>query len=282
MTKNMKDNFDNLIKYRLYRDVKDLLHPSISKSNISNYEIVLKEEMLPIRVFYPKKVSHLDKVVIYIPGDGEVTDCSSLYSAISRELSIKLNRCLIAIDYFNKDIEFPKVYDDLYNIIEYLYNELIDYGILKENITIIGDSIGSMFVSEIINRMINNEKDFISNFVSIYPMVNFDYDNNLYESYEENTKYDLLTLNKCKSFVKTFGIDNLVNVLKLNNLGKFPRSLVITGEIDPLRDEGYQFYKSLNNSRYYSLESNTHGFLKNIKTMKNDVYDEIVKFIDEE
>ena len=87
---------------------------------------------------------------------------------------------------------------------------------------------------------------------------------------------------KCKSFFKTFGIDNLVNVLKLNNLGKFPRSLVITGEIDPLRDEGYQFYKSLNNSRYYSLESNTHGFLKNIKTMKNDVYDEIVKFIDEE
>ena len=89
-----------------------MLHPSISKRNISDYKIILDESLLPIRVFYPKKVSNLEKVIIYIPGDGEITDSYGKYSMISKELGIKCNRVLIAIDYFDKTITFPDVYDD--------------------------------------------------------------------------------------------------------------------------------------------------------------------------
>lgn len=282
MTKNIKDNFDDLIKYRLYRSVKDLLHPSISKRNISDYKIILDEGLLPIRVFYPKKVSNLEKVIIYIPGDGEITDSYGKYSMISKELAIKCNRVLIAVDYFDKTITFPDVYDDIYELVKYLYTELEKIGIKRENITLMGDSLGGLFINEINNKMIENKENFIDNCVSIYPLISIDYDNDKYESFETNSKYDLLTLNKCKSFVKTFGEDNLIKVLGYNNLDKYPKYLVITGDIDPLRDEGFEFFKRLNNSKYYSLESNTHGFLKNIKTMKNDVYDEINKFIDGE
>ena len=48
----MKHNeFDNEEKYRLYRTVKDLLHPSISKKNISNYKIIINDDILPLRIF---------------------------------------------------------------------------------------------------------------------------------------------------------------------------------------------------------------------------------------
>ena len=43
MVKNVQDNFDNLIEYKLYRNVRDLIHPSISKRNISDYRIILND-----------------------------------------------------------------------------------------------------------------------------------------------------------------------------------------------------------------------------------------------
>ena len=67
----IKNNFDNEDRYSLFRNVKELLHPSISKENISEYKIILKEGLLPIRVYYPKKVSNMNNVSIFIPGSGK-------------------------------------------------------------------------------------------------------------------------------------------------------------------------------------------------------------------
>ena len=56
MIKRVGTDFDNEVRYKLYRTVKDLITPSISKVNISNYRIVFDDDLLPVRVFYPKKV----------------------------------------------------------------------------------------------------------------------------------------------------------------------------------------------------------------------------------
>ena len=63
---------------KLYRNMKELLHPSISKKNVSNYIIVIDEDILPVRVFYPKKVSNLNRVIIFIHGNEEITECDYL------------------------------------------------------------------------------------------------------------------------------------------------------------------------------------------------------------
>ncbi|MBE6158197.1 MAG: hypothetical protein E7160_05365, partial [Firmicutes bacterium] len=67
MKKN--NNFGKDNKYKLYRTMYEIIHPTISKKNISNYRIVLDDGIAPIRVFYPNKVSKLDSVIIYIPGE---------------------------------------------------------------------------------------------------------------------------------------------------------------------------------------------------------------------
>ena len=38
-------NFDTEKKYRLYRTVYEILHPTISKKNISNYKIIVDENL---------------------------------------------------------------------------------------------------------------------------------------------------------------------------------------------------------------------------------------------
>ena len=66
------DNFCEVEKYKLYRTVYDLLHPSISKKNISNYKVVLDEKLLPVMVFYPDKMSSSKSIIIYVVGDGKI------------------------------------------------------------------------------------------------------------------------------------------------------------------------------------------------------------------
>ena len=278
------DNFDNLIKYKLYRNVKSLLHPSISKSNISNYKIVLDDNMLPIRVFYPKRVSNMNDVIIFIPSDGMITDSYGRYSTISRDLAVKTNKCLIAIDYFDEDIKYPDTLNRVYEIVKYIYEELFEIGLTKDNITLMGDSFGATLVNDINIKFIEEGIDYVSRCVVFYPMISMKYDDlELYPSFDDNSSYDLLTLNTCKKFVSEYVTsDDYYNyVLNYDKLDKFPPYLVVGGEYDPLIDEVKDFYSRLSNSEFYCLESNTHGFLKYIHTMKNDVYDVVKKYIDD-
>ena len=59
----INNEFDEEIKYKLFRTVNEILHPTISKKNISDYKIIMDDDILPVRVFYPKKVTSIDKVI---------------------------------------------------------------------------------------------------------------------------------------------------------------------------------------------------------------------------
>ncbi len=283
MVKNVQDNFDNLIEYKLYRNVRDLIHPSISKRNISDYKIILNDDLLPVRVFYPKKVSNMQKVIIYLPGEGKVTDSYGKYTDISKDLALKTNRCLITVDYFENGIKYPDTIDKIYELLLYLYQQLHEIGIADEDIVLLGDSFGGNLVNAMNIKFIEDGYDYIKKCVLFYPMISMNYEEDLYPSFEGNTKFDLLTMNTCKSFMKNYtnSDDPLVKVLNYDKLDKFPRFMVITGDIDPLRDEGKDFFDHLNkeDNVYCNLESNTHGFLKYIHTMKDDIYNEMNKFM---
>ena len=276
----LKNNFDNEDRYNLFRSVKDLLHPSISKENISEYKIILKEGLLPIRVYYPKKVSNMNNVSIYIPGLGKNTDSIGLYDGICRDLAIKLDKCLIVIDYFDKDVKYPNTIDFIYETIKYIYNELYSLGLNKNNISLIGDDLGGLFVNDCIIKSIEENNGFINKCVLLYPLISMDYLEGNYESFD--SKNDLLTLNLLKDFQKKYlKEDNYYNkVLEYDKLNLFPEMLIVSGEFDPIKDEIELFSEKVN-GKYYCFESNTHGFIRNIHTMKDDIYNMIKEFIEE-
>ena len=277
----LKNNFDNEDRYNLFRSVKELLHPSISKENISEYKIIINEGLLPIRVYYPKKVSNMKGVCIYIPGLGKNTDSVGLYDGICRDLAIKLDKCLIVIDYFDKTIKYPNTIDSIYDTVKFIYNELYSLGLDKKDISLIGDDLGGLFVNDCVIKSIEENNGFINKCVLFYPIISMDYLEGNYESFE--SKNDLLTLNLLKDFQKKYlKEDNYYNkVLEYDKLNLFPEMLIISGEFDPIKDENQEFATKVN-GKYYCFESNTHGFLRNIHTMKDDIYDVVKKFIEEE
>ena len=47
----MTDDFGTGDSYKLYRSVYEIIHPTIPKKNISNYKIMIQEELVPLRIF---------------------------------------------------------------------------------------------------------------------------------------------------------------------------------------------------------------------------------------
>ena len=83
---------NNIKKYRLYRSLYDILNPTISRKNISNYNIVINKDILPIEVYYPKKNIKISNIIIYIPSSN---DTNNLYS----DLAINTNNLVIVLNY---------------------------------------------------------------------------------------------------------------------------------------------------------------------------------------
>ena len=286
MTKRVGTDFDQEVRYKLYRTVKDLITPSISKVNISRYRIVFNDDLLPVRVFYPKKVSDIKDVIIYVPGDGTITKCHSKYTDICTNLALELDKMIIAIDYTNSINTYPSSLEKIEEVIKYLYEELISSGIIKDNITLMGDSTGGNYISSITFRFIKDNINYIDKEILLYPLLSGDY--------SKNSKYSSIINTSNKSFIDSVRRymreyasikDNLKleDVCPLLNVdyNNYPKTLIITGELDPLKDEAEEFFKHLNNeSKYLNINLASHGFINsNDFNIRNKLVNGIKEFI---
>lgn len=279
--------------YKLYRDVQEILHPVISKRNISDYQIIFDEKYLPVRIFYPQKVSFINKVIIFIPGISEITECQNKYLAICKEMALATNHLVIGLDYFQIPYKYPKLLNNIYNFLKYLINKLKYAGILEKNIILLGDSFGANLISSIIFKNIKDQAFTINKVVLLYPILSGEYfDESQYKSLQENEKYNLLLLKHLQTFYKkyTSSSDDLKSSvlfpLKNNDFTNHPKTLIITGNLDPLRDEGYAYYEKLQHfhipSTYYNLNFENHGFLKDIDyEMKKELYTILNNYLEE-
>ena len=278
---NMVQNeFDNEIMYKLFRSVTEILHPTISKKNISNYKIIIDEDILPVRIFYPKKVSNLDKTIIYIHGNGIVTDCNEKYSDICKKIATKTDRLVIAIEYPEKKHKYKETYNDIYNTVKYLYKELNRNTIENKNICLIGDSTGASIISTI-NYMNKNEIA-IEKEILFYPVVTNNHSN--YESIKTNEDFNpnlIDNINKYFEFIayKKELNDELLIPIK-QNIKKYPSILILVGKVDSLKDEINEYAQKIKNSKYIEIPFSSHGFLKDMdKELETEVFTEIKKFI---
>lgn len=165
------NEFDNELKYRLFRSVGKILHPTISKRNISDYRIILEESLPEVRVFYPKKISNIQKVMIFIHGKGVVSSCYGEYTNICKKMSLETDRMIIALEYHEDKTEEEQI-KEVYTMIKYLYQELEANGIDSNNISLIGDSTGGnilLNMNQIYKEKISKMKEIL-----FYPTINIE------------------------------------------------------------------------------------------------------------
>ena len=280
----MKTNeFDSEIKYKLYRSVKEILHPTISKKNISDYKIIIDESILPVRVFYPIKMSDMKKVLIFIHGNGEVTECTGKYTDICKLFVKKTGSMLIAIEYEELKQNYKKMYEEIYNTLDFIYKGLIRNGINEKDISLIGDSTGCNIITGInyLNKNIPIKKEIL-----FYPTLSLEYnDKSSYESVIINKEFNFDLPNKLNKYFNYISTkkdlsNELLNPLKVE-LNEYPATLLIVGKVDCVRDETFIYKDKLSeNSKYIELPFCSHGFLKKMdKDIEKELFKEVNDFL---
>lgn len=277
----MQNVFDKEEKYKLYRSIREIIHPSISKMNISDYRIVIEEDILPLRIFYPKKVTNIDKVIIYIHGNGKITNCHEEYTKILKKMAIKTNSLVIAIDY--KEYEnISSITNKLLKTIYYLYKELERNELKHENITLMGDSTGAYLIT-VINYL--DKEKIISKEVLLYPTLSLNYKSNTeYESINKNIIFNEDLTNNFEEYYNNIKDNNMddekYKPLDRNN-NDTPNTLLIVGNVDCVKDEVSK-YKDLlkEKAKYLEIPFLNHGFLKKMdKDIEEEFYKELNDYL---
>lgn len=263
---------------KLFRNIKELLHPSISKKNISNYEIIIDEDILPAHIYYPKKISDLNRVIIYIHGNSEITGTD--YSEVYKFLSKELDSMLIAIEYEN--INYKGMYKSVYETVKYLYKGLVRNTINPSKIILMGDSTGCNIITGI--NYLNKDEFVIEKEVLFYPVLSMEYENVKYESMVKNKDFNLGLLTKLRKYYESieYQNDKLLRPLELKDYSKIPSTLVITGNVDSLKDEAKEYYEKLVSDKdYLELEFSAHGFLTKLdKDVSKEIINKMKKFME--
>lgn len=287
------NDFDTENKYKLYRTVYEIIHPTISKKNISSYKIVLDDNLSPLRVFYPEKVSTISSVIIYIHGNSYVSGSINSYSKICKGIAKKCNKLVIAIDY-KSDLgyKFPIGLNECYETIKYLYQELEKVNIDPNKIILMGDSTGGNIVVSITLKAREDKSIKISKEVLIYPVLSGDYNKkSKYQSIIKNSELDLLTVKHLNLFMKNYvnkksDLKNpLISPLEETNYKDLPPTLIITGDLDPVRDEAIEYFDRLKKenikTEHLNITFATHGFLNsNDEEIKKEFYTAVNKFME--
>lgn len=254
MRQNDKKEYE---KYKLYKSIREILHPAISKKNISNYKIILKEELLPIRIYYPKKVTNLEKVIIYVQGSNKVIkdDYSKILSSFSKDL----DRMVISIDY-DDEVSIEEQIKSIYKTFKYIYDGLNTNGLDTSKITLVGDSTGSTLILNFIDKMIKDEIEDVK-VLLFYPAL---VDNNKVDNVSP-IDYEIINDIK-KYYYDKLGKNNLSVIDLLNKkysaTDSFPNTLIVCGNVDPLLGKIKELDEKIDNIDLKLVSFASHNFLK--------------------
>lgn len=261
--------------YRLYRKVQRIIVTPLKPSyQTLDDKIMVGDREIPVRVFSPEKPSQ-NKAMIFFHGGGWVTGDIDTYTPICTALAEACNQTIISVDYrLAPEHPFPKGLIDCYLATKAIFLECDKMGIHPDNLTLIGDSAGGNLAAAV-SILASKKKEFYPRKqVLLYPATYFDHTSDSpFCSVSENGEDFILTARRIEDYmdlyvpVKKERLNPYVAPLLAEKLEHQPKTLLITAEFDPLRDEGAAYGIKLRASghdvRSFCMEGAIHGFMGN-------------------
>ena len=180
---------------------------------------------------------------------------------------------VVSVDYrLAPEHRFPAAPEDCYLAAREIFSQCHLFGITPDDITLIGDSAGGNLAA-VVSLMARDRGEFMPRQqILLYPATNNDHtENSPFESVRTNGTDYLLTSKRMVDYMKLYrsGDDDLQNPyyapLVSKDLSRQPRTLIITAEYDPLRDEGEAYGIKLaqagNDVEIHRIHDALHGFM---------------------
>lgn len=259
--------------YKLKRAVQEITTPKIKKALYSRWDeiVVCDGREIPVRI-YPCKEDTKENLIIFIHGGGWTTESVDTYNRVCRTMTRKLKCRVVSIEYrLAPENPFPAGLQDCYSVTRKIFTNPKLLGVPADRITLIGDSAGGNLAAAI-SLLARDRGDFkVERQVLIYPAVYNDYtERSPFSSVMENGFDYLLTAKKVEEYMALYKSSDkdLANPYFAPYLAKSlknqPKTLIVTAEYDPLRDEGEAYAKRLleegNEVICHRVKDGLHGF----------------------
>ncbi|MBY5089405.1 GNAT family N-acetyltransferase [Citrobacter freundii] len=249
---------------------------ALTKANVStsepmaaiiNTEVDTGERRIPVRIYRPALTGE-PKVVLFIHGGGHLSGSVEVYDPVARHLAMATGNIVVSVDYrLAPENPYPAGLSDAKAVIENVWSLLESQHIPYTcQLTLIGDSGGGAFSATLAAYFSREQPGFIHRLVLIYPSL--DYTLN-WPSVQENGAGKLLDESKIRWYFQQYfrnGEDRKqTSPLYLPLSQDFPPTLVVSGGLDPLRDENFAFVARLQAERipvqHVHFPGMTHAYL---------------------
>lgn len=212
-----------------------------------DYKIYNGTHEIPVRIYLPgEEIEHKYPVLLFFHGGGWVTESIDNYERICARMASATNHIVVSVEYrLAPEYPFPTGLEDCYAAAKAVYTNEFILNVHPDDITIIGDSAGGNLAAAV-SLLAKERGEFMPRQqILIYPAVNNDYtETSRFPSVHENGKDFLLTAGKMQDYIDLYARDEsdkqspyFAPILQKDLTGQ-PRTLIITAEFDPLRDEG--------------------------------------------
>lgn len=223
---------------------------------------------IPVRIYTPAGGGPFPALVFFHGGGWVICDLDT-HDGLCRSLCNGAGCVVVSVDYrLAPEHKFPAAPQDCYAAMQWVAGHAAEINAIPGKLAIGGDSAGGNLTAVVAQMARDQGSPRLAFQLLIYPATDFDFDG---PSIRENAEGYFLTRDDMIWFTNHYLTSDedkknpLASPLLAADLRGLPPALVITGEYDPLRDEGEAYGKRLKEagvpvtlSRYDGV---IHGFL---------------------
>lgn len=254
----------NKIMAKAGKEPKNIIH----EDRTIEYEGV----RVPIRIFR-KSAAACRGIFVFMHGGGWVSGSMESYSAVCANMADRLDKTVVSVDYrLAPENKFPCGLDDCFAAVCWTMQNRWLMCAADCPVTLIGDSAGGNLCAAVSLMLRDRGLPTPERQILIYPALYNDHtETSPFESVRTNGSDYLLTAKRVSGYMDMYasGPQDFFNPyfapLLAEDLSDQPKTLIITAEFCPLRDEGEEYGRRLraagNYAEIFRLHDALHGFL---------------------
>lgn len=272
---DIRKNYKWVRRLRRFTSRLDTPDPSQSDYSIMDSHIFAKDysHEIPIRIFQPNSLENEDPI-LFFHGGGWVTGDIETYTNTCIHMANTLKRRVYSVDYrLAPEYPYPAGLEDCLYVTRLLMKHLNMTGIKHSGQWILaGDSAGANLAAAVSLKLRDEGQPVPSRQILLYPVTYYDHtDASPFQSIQSKGEDYGLTAERIQEYMEMYQPNRgerkspYVSPLMAKDFSNQPRTLIITAEHDPLRDEGEAYGKKLeeagNDVEIHRVSETAHGFI---------------------
>jgi acetyl esterase len=241
--------------------------PHPSDMHVADHRTTARE--VPFRVYRPAGGDALRGGIVYLHGGGFMLGDLDSSDTIAWGLAEESGAVVLSVDYrLAPEHPYPTAFDDAWDVLQLVARDGQSLGIDPARLAVAGDSAGGNLSAALALAARDRGGPSLRAQAVIYPWVGIPFTS---ASYRDNALGPGLTLDSRLKFRQAYlggedTDDGYAMPIKASDFSRLPPALVMTAELDPIRDDGRAYAARLAEAGtdviYRELPGLLHGFLR--------------------